>query len=266
MSEDEDDRDDTKTIRVHVLKELNSFVEGFKFIDRTKIRRIRNQELERMNVKNEIDYNVAGAFYNAYEGLFVVEFPLDPKEKLVPFVENALLALRLYKEGDVFCKVIFSENGHNFTFLNPTYEMPNPLHRDIYSLRIEEVGKIRQIFYRITKTDFDKRRYLRIACDRFNRSYGKSMLDEKIIDFMIAFEALFLREEKTPSPSQTIGVGGSMLLGKNDLERKEIYDFLVETYKLRNKIVHGSAITYSGINETVSKLKGTLRKSIMALL
>jgi hypothetical protein len=266
ISEVEDEGDDTNAIRVQVVEELNSFVEGFEFIDVTKIRRIKDQELEKMKVKHEIDYNVAGAFYNSYEGLFVVEFPRDLKEKLVPFVENVLLALRLYKEGDVFCKVIFSESGLSFTFLNPTYEMPNPLHRTIYSIKMEEIGKIREIFDKITKADFDRRRYLRIACDRFNRSYGRSMHDEKIIDFMIAFEALFLREEKASSQGQTIGVGGSMLLGKNDLERKQIYDFLIETYKLRNKIVHGSAITYSGIDETASKLKGYLRKSITALL
>jgi len=266
VSEIEDEGDDTKVIRVHEIKERNSFVEGFDFIGDTIIRRIKNQELEEMHVKREIDLYVAGAFYNLYEGLFVIEFPQDPKEKLVPFVENILLALRLCKEGDVFCKVIWFGSGLSFTILNPTYEMPNPLHRTIYFLKMEELGKIREIFDKITKADFDRRRYLRIACDRFNRSYGKSMHDEKIIDFMIAFEALYLREEKAPNSGQTIGVGCSMLLGKNDMERREIYDFFVKTYKLRNKIVHGSAITYSGIDETVSKLKGYLRKSITALL
>lgn len=267
ISEVEDEGDDTKAIRVHVVKELNSFTEGFEFIDNIKIRRIKDQELEKMNVKHEIDRYVAGAFHNTiYEGLFVLEFPRDPKEKLVPFVENVLLALRLYKEGDVFCKLIWSENRLSSTILNPTYEMPNPLHQSIYSLKMKEIEKIREIFNMITKTDFDRRRYLGIACDRFNRSYGKSMPDEKIIDFMIAFEALFLREEKATNQGQIIGVGGSMLLGKNDLERKEIYDFLVKSYKLRNKIVHGSAITYSGIDETISELKGYLRKSITTLL
>lgn len=267
ISEVEDEGDDTKTIRVHELKELNSFVEGFKFINDIKIRRIRNQELKKMNLRHWIDEYVAGVFHNiTYEGLFVLEFPRDPKEKLEPFVENVLLALRLYKEGDVFCKVVLSERGLSLTILNPTYEMPSPLHRTIYSLKMEEIRKIKEIFDKIIKANFDKRRYLRIACDRFNRSYGKSMHDEKIVDFMIAFEALFLREEKASSNGQIIGVGASMLLGKNDLERKKIYDFLVKTYKLRNKIVHGSTIAYSGIDETAFKLKGYLRKSITALL
>jgi hypothetical protein len=144
--------------------------------------------------------------------------------------------------------------------------VPNVLHRQFYSLKVEEIGEVRKIFDKIIKVDFDQRRQLRIACDRFNRSYGKSMYDEKIIDFMIAFEALFMRK-KTPSNAGSIlGLGCSMLLGKNEAERKEIYDFFDETYTLRDKIVHGSAIDYSDIGETALKLKEYLRKSIIALL
>jgi len=55
-------------------------------------------------------------------------------------------------------------------------------------------------------------------------------------------------------------------LVKMTWKRREIYDFLVKTYNLRNKIVHGPAYTSPGIAEIVSKLKRYLRKSITALL
>jgi hypothetical protein len=57
---------------------------------------------------------------------------------------------------------------------------------------------------------------------------------------------------RTRAPGSTgtaIATACSMLLGKTDIERNEIYDFLMETYRLRNKIVHGSVVDYSGINE-----------------
>jgi hypothetical protein len=91
------------------------------------------------------------------------------------------------------------------------------------------------------------------------------MLDEKIIDFMIAFEALFLRGN-TSNKGLVIGTACSLLLGKTDEEREEIYDFFVKAYALRNKIVHGSQIDFTGINDTVLKLKGYLRKAILLLI
>ena len=149
--------------------------------------------------------------------------------------------------------------------LNPFYELPSTIHRELYQFRVKEIDQIREIFEKITKTDFDKRKPLKIARDRLNRSYGKSMLDEKIVDFMIGFEALFLRESSMCS-GQIIGTGCSTLLGKTDEERNDIYNFLKKTYKLRNDIVHGSEIDYSGIRETTLKLKEFLRKSILNLL
>lgn len=44
-----------------------------------------------------------------------------------------------------------------------------------------------------------------------------------------------------------------MVLGKNDDKRREIYDFFVKTYTLRNKIVQGSTYTFSDMAETASK-------------
>jgi hypothetical protein len=48
--------------------------------------------------------------------------------------------------------------------------------------------------------------------------------------------------------------------------RKEIYDFFVNAYDLRNKIIQGSSINYSDIDKTAIKLKEFLRNSIAKLL
>jgi hypothetical protein len=259
------EEDITKSMNIQTIEENDSFTR-FKFIGDTTIGRINKRDLEVKKGRIILfDEHIAGAFYNKYRGLPVIEIYQESSDNLVSLVENILLALRLFKEGDVFCKIIWSENNLEEIILNPTYEMPSTIHSKIYSLKIEEIGQISEIFERINKTDFDNRRPLRIACNRLNRSYGKSMHDEKIIDFMIAFEALFLRENSTNS-GRIIGTGCSVLLGRTDGEREKIYDFFMKAYKLRNKIVHGSAIDYSGIDETQFKLKEYLRKSIMMFL
>lgn len=144
-----------------------------------------------------------------------------------------------------------------------------------YSVRIDEIEGIKRLACRINKIDFNKRKSLRITCERFSRSFVEHREDEKIIDFMIAFESLFLKGKTVPSNTgQFIGLGCSMLLGKNDKEREEINEFLVEAYKIRNKIVHGSELVtpITIHNETwemedfISQLREYLIESIKKLM
>jgi hypothetical protein len=251
--------------RIHVVKEKEP-IKRFKFLANTTICGIRKKDLQADVITNMMfDEHVAGAFYKKYEDIPVIEFYDTPEDKLVSLVENIVFTLRLFKEGDVFCKIIWAENHLHQIILNPFYELPSTIHSERYLFKIREIDQIHEIFEKVNKTDFDRRRPLKIARDRLNRSYGKSMYEEKIVDFMIAFEALFLRESSTCS-GQIIGTGCSTLIGKTDKERKEIYDFMKKTYKLRNDIVHGSAIDYSGIREKALKLKELLRKSMLILL
>jgi hypothetical protein len=259
----ENEEDKTEPRSFQTIGKNKSFAR-FKFLGNTTIGRIRKQDL-RPTIKSLFlfDQHIAGAFYKKYEDLPVIEI-YEEKED-ISLVEDIILALRLFKEGDVFCKIIWAKDKLQETVINPTYEMPSTIHSRIYSLRMEEIDQISKIFEKIRQADFDKKRTLRIACDRLNRSYGKSMHDEKIIDFMIAFEALFLRETSTNSGT-IIATGCSFLIGKTDNEQKEIYEFIKKTYKLRNDIVHGSEIDYSGIADTTSRLKEYLRKSILMFL
>ena len=191
-------------------------------------------------------------------------------------IYKILLAMRLYKEDDVFVKVIWYEKESKvstLTILDPPLPERMPLP---YVVDLKEINNIRKLTKKLDTTDFNKRISFRIACERFNRSYEEHKDDEKIIDFMIAFESLFLKGEKAPANiGQFIGLGCSMLLGNNDKEREEINEFLVRAYTVRNKIVHGSEFIANSIkirNETyeiedfISQLQEYLRKSIKKLL
>jgi hypothetical protein len=233
------------------------------FLGNTTIAMMKKSDFE--NRRIIFRENVASRFYNTYRDLPVLEIYRESGAELTSLIENIVLALRIFKEGDVFCKLVWSDDNLQETYLTSTYEMPNPVFSQTYYFKMEEINQIREIFEKIVKTDFEQRRQLRIACDRLNRSYGKSMYDEKIVDFLIAFEALFVRKS-SPNNGLIIATACSMLLGKTDTERNDIFDFLLETYTLRNKIVHGSVVDYSSINEKASKLKEYLRKSIITLL
>jgi hypothetical protein len=58
---------------------------------------------------------------------------------------------------------------------------------------------------------------------------------------MIAFEALYLKGEKeVRSKGRTIAIACSTLLGKNESERERIKKLMLNAYKIRYSIVHGS--------------------------
>lgn len=245
---------------------------GIEIWNNFKIRRINKEEIEALKEFGVVNY--WAGISRITMRTFVMEISrksMEERRETLRRIYELLLAMRLYKADNVFCKVIlYAENANikSLTILDP----PVPERTGVpYAIQLDEVDRIRKIANKIKRIDFDKRTSLRIACERFSRSYEEHREDEKIIDFMIAFETLFLRGKKAPANAgQFIGLGCSMLLGRNDKERKEINEFLVEAYSIRNKIVHGSEFATPikinneiyEIDDFILQLQNYLRESI----
>ena len=236
------------------------------FLGNTTLNKFKKEDLKSKLLTNYVfDQHIAGAFYKKLEDMPVIEIYGEVENNLADMVEKIILSLRLFKEGDVFSKIVWSADNDYHLILSPSYEIPNTVYSNVYSLKLEEISLINLIFNKINEANFEKRRAIKIACDRFSRSYGRAMHDERIIDFMIAFEALFVKEN-SPNSGSIIATGCSYLLGKTDNEREEIYKFFKETYKLRNEIVHGSTMHIIDTDEIACRLKEYLRKCIMTIL
>jgi len=251
---------------------------GIKILTDVKIRQIRKEDLDSIR-KFGISPPMAGIFSRVNVRTFVIEILLKELniEKTLLIIYEVLLALRLHRANDIFCKVVWFEKKSKVKTLTI---IDSPLPEIIgspYSIKTNEIIEIRKLANKIDKIDFHRKSSLRIACERFSRSYQEHREDEKIIDFIVAFEALFLRGKKPPPRiGRYIGLGCSMLLGKNDKEREEIDEFLVKAYNIRNRIVHGSefitSIQIQIANNTyemkgiVSQLQKYLRESIKELM
>lgn len=117
----------------------------------------------------------------------------------------------------------------------------------------------------IKDIDLAERKSVGLAIRRLGHAYERRLNEDKVIDCMIGFESLFLRGKGTPTRAgQLIGLGCSILIGKNDKEREEISDFLERAYKIRNKIVHGSEVTVEF--QLISRMEDYLREAIKGLL
>ena len=164
--------------------------------------------------------------------------------------DDACSALRLFKKGHILRKIICSkskywqpfEYGTSFSY---SYGRISP--RAKYVLSNEELSKFLEFWKSYQMARKLKRKKIGIAMRRFNFSYEKQAPEDKLIEYIIGFEALLL-----PGVSQELGyrlaLRGSNLLGGNPGERKRIFLELKKGYDVRCDIVH------SGITEKSVKI------------
>jgi len=99
------------------------------------------------------------------------------------------------------------------------------------------------------------------ALRRFNSAYyGK--FEDRLIDQMIAFESLFIRDDK--ELGYKLALRTAFLLGKR---RKQIFSDIREAYNLRGQIVHSNKkIDVKKLLVTIPKTEEYLRQSIRRFL
>jgi hypothetical protein len=277
----------TDELKEHAINLRERINQGIQILDNVKIRLITKEELERFKAFNKITF-WSRAISELTHRTFVIELLLTEadREEAISKIFKILLALRLYKKDAVLVKILIFEDPIKSTSAMTVFDSPFPeWFRYPYSVKIEDIEEFMKFVAKVFETDLEKRGSLRIACERFSRSCEEHKDDEKIIDFMIAFEALFKSEKVYSNIGKFIGLGCSMLLGEDEKEREDINEFLIDAYWIRNKIVHGSVTippisglptpievgrshhrkTYE-MREVISRLQEYLRESIKRLM
>lgn len=226
-----------------LFRDMRAQIErGFEIVENIRIKRITKDNFERF-AKSGFDFVLRQEAPRERIGsnTFILEITDDTEdpEEILRRIDKLILALRLYKEGNVFCKIVWDEEKEEVPSC-ATIDARVPEPSLPYDIDISEIKEIRDLAFKIDNIDFDERKALRIACDRFNRSYEEHREDDKIIDFMIAFESLFKPRKRVAHIGALIGMGCSMLIGRDERDRKKINDFLIKAYDIRNQIVHGS--------------------------
>ena len=210
--------------------------------------------------------------FKLHEIQYVIEMPYKhPKDQAINHgiprknIERVVSALRLFKKG---------VPGFNILYHGTGASMPGFAPRDFYGKRyVLETKEIEefQLFWKFFKKMMDKKkRFLDISIRRFNKGLDDHFPEDKLIDFIIALEALYLPE--MGELSYRLGLRSSILLAEEGKE-KEIRELLKETYDVRSKIVHGKKVKSIKVQEQIIKLQDLVakiedltRKSIVAFL
>ena len=109
---------------------------------------------------------------------------------------------------------------------------------------IEEAKRLYEILVKLNQKIKKKdMRKLEIAIDRWIKSYTYQTPEDRIIDLVIAFEALYLPD--MGESTFKFGVRAAWYLGDGEEDRKKLLAEFKELYKCRSAVVHGGELKES---------------------
>jgi len=273
------------TIKHHYFSILENFecdIDKIKLFDGLIIKKISNSErrkILRMRTITEFDFL-------RIKWIIKFQFGITREERFTvkPAEENfgsLISALRLFKPGAVGYKHIYSFPDAKWDLTVQANLVEPKLSGKKYILSATEINKFKKWWKEFRKCkNLLMRTEIRVAIHRFNYAYERMSLEDKLIDYVIAFESLLLKGE--PEKRFKFSLRGAFLLGKEKSNLRERYNYMKETqeylskaYKYRNNIVHGSRGLKNEVKvneieiptqEFIEKIEDYLRKAIKIYL
>ena len=243
-----------------------------------KIKKITTQELEELLNASKwsplIPSNEVITFRYSMEFTFETEkyflsIPLSALEEGPEWeiLGKLVTALRLFKVGAI---------GYNMIRETPLIDTPHLFggtrgglgYRRYwgpkYSLKVEEVDAFKAFWKQFGNIELGQRAPIGIAISRFNYAYERFGIEDKLIDYMIAFEALFFKESERGEFRHKLAVRVARLLGPDYESRRTISKEMMDFYDKRSAVVHGDSPTFQA--GLIEKVEEYLRESIKHFL
>lgn len=127
----------------------------------------------------------------------------------------------------------------------------------------ERVGKqFVALWHKISKSQVPPE--LQVALRRWNSSFERATEEDRLIDYWIAFESLFL-DSSEDELSFRVSLRIAAFLGGTGEERLEIYEAMRESYGARSKIVHGKRAVRN-LPQVAATTRRYLRAAILKCL
>ncbi len=158
--------------------------------------------------------------------------------------ERAIIdALRIYKEGKLYP---ISSIRKSRSLLSLGYyisaEIPvKPFMNDKYKLLKSETSEFKSFFEKKTKAALSEKNFLSVGIRRFSQSNERDNIEDRIIDLMIAAEAIFLSPDGDRGElSYRLSHRAAMFIETDVNKQRYLFDFMRNAYDIRSKIVHGT--------------------------
>ncbi|MGD0177713.1 MAG: hypothetical protein ABSC50_12915 [Candidatus Bathyarchaeia archaeon] len=275
-----------ETIPLHALVPLHnvSSIEEGEIIleDRLRVRKIATRELEEIfdeaqnsrllpipsyDIANmryfaEITYETKKGFGNITPDSSDTELNVDE------LIGKVIAALRLFKFGVL---------GFNLVWILPLIDTPVVGTRlgsatlgyrryvgRPYLLGAGEAVELKDFWKKIAPINLGGSDPLAIAIRRFNYAYERDKPEDRLVDYLVAFEALFFKTGEFGEFRHKLASRVARFVARDYDQRKQVFKTMGDFYDMRSKVVHGEYVT---IDEGfVNNVEDLLRLSIKSFL
>jgi len=197
----------------------------------------------------------------------------SPEEMADEMFEQLEAILRLFQAGNVFLRRHYYHTWQleagglkKVFYLLPTPEKPEPAtlyNRGLYKLDDKTLQQFIGFFNSYWDIIHGKRQPTYNALSRFNSSYEKRNLGDRLIDLIVALEALFGGGD---SLTYKIALRCSCFLYPPGEARAKAFKAIKKVYGDRSAMIHGDKIDSSYTGEEIDQLEEQVRRSITAFL
>lgn len=158
--------------------------------------------------------------------------------------QDVLNALRLYKEGQVYPIATISKSKSIFSF-GASYNYSTPARsfmRDKFQLIEDEKDKFIEFWKVYHGLNIPVKHYLTVAIRRFSQANERTSVEDKIIDYLISAEALFLSSGGSfqGELKYRLSHRAAMFIENETEKQREMFKFMQRAYDVRSDIVHGA--------------------------
>ncbi len=182
-------------------------------------------------------------------------------------IDKLISAFRLFKEGIVGYNMIFAKWDLCIP-LRPENTISQLSFHDFagkrYDLSSDEVQKFLDLWKLIKDLDISTDTPINIAIRRFNYAYEREKAEDKLVDYMIAFEALYFKSGETGELLYRLATRVSRLLRQSFEDRKLVFKKMKDFYDKRSAVVHGEPTNIG--QDFLNEVEDYLRNSIKTFL
>jgi Apea-like HEPN len=206
------------------------------------IRKGTKKELEA--ISKRIDYSN----HKAFEYLLVFSFSTkeDPTypEEIINHFKILSVFFQIFKSGSIgipYCnRYVKKEEENTYSSIGFVSDpRVNYYDEKPYTISRQEIFLLKSMWGKYINLFTSKNNGFQTAVRRFYFSSQRFDIEDKVIDLMIAFEALFLTENVELSFKLSLRVARFLA---DEYDSSRLYDIMRKAYSLRSKFVHGDGL------------------------
>ena len=197
------------------------------------------------------------------------EFGRRPMVRLDLFGDDVATLLRLYSSGRVVVSggfLLRTELGGRGVSWH-VRQRPSNAYGDL-RLNTSDLSPLQDLWADLRRNAASRRRPPPIAFSRFASAFDRATLQDRLIDLMIAAEAIFLQEDGSPEDrgelSFRLALRAAHFITDPARDKAAIFDEMKKAYALRSRLVHGA--THETTPSNVDPVADLLRRGLVQAL